>query len=106
MTTASGDTFPAEGFGSLDVTVYAFGIPRVLKLKRVMYVPSLSYNLFSLKAAAHQDHGYWGDKSGIRLHLKEGGEVHFAPYAGLYCISGCRSTHATSMPMQSWPQEH
>ena len=41
MTTASGDSFPAEGFGPLDMTVYTFEIPRTLKIKRVMYAPSL-----------------------------------------------------------------
>ena len=59
-----------------------------------MYVPGLSYNLFSLKVAANLDHTYRGDKSGIRLFLKEGAEVLFSPFGGLYCITGQRTTCA------------
>lgn len=94
MTTASGDTFESEGFGSLDIEVISQGVPQTLHLNRVMHVPGLSYNLFSLKAAANHNLTYWGDKSGIRLFLKNGNNVLFSPLEGLYCISGYRTTHA------------
>ncbi|CAN0426035.1 unnamed protein product, partial [Discosporangium mesarthrocarpum] len=55
MITATGDDYTIEGFGTLSlVFVDDAGIEASVKLKHVAYVPHLSYNHYSMKAAVKQ----------------------------------------------------
>ena len=81
MRTASGKRFPIEGYGDLPLTFRSSKGELSVLLQNVAHVPSLSYHLFSLRAAADNGHTYTGTRKGVTLHLSSG-ETLFFPSVG------------------------
>ena len=93
ITMANGSTISVEGHGSVDITVWSYGAPRKLKLTRVLYSPDLSYNLFSLVAAVDTGNPYQGEREGIVIYGKEGGEILFPRRGNTNYIDGLRISY-------------
>ena len=90
MRTASGKRYPIEGYGDLSLTFRHSSGEVPLLLCNVAHVPSLSYNLLSLRVAADNGHTYTGNKNGVTVKFKTG-ETLFFPSVGrlnfLLCVS-------------------
>ncbi|CAN0138002.1 unnamed protein product [Discosporangium mesarthrocarpum] len=97
MITATGDEYTIEGFGTLSlVFLDDEGIEASVKLKHVAYVPHLSCNFFSMKAAAECGHSFTTDASGVK-HI--GGNLKFEPRMKAFMAMGYRRTPAVNL---SW----
>ncbi|CAN0389525.1 unnamed protein product, partial [Discosporangium mesarthrocarpum] len=78
MITATGDEYTIEGFDTLSLGfVDDEGIEASVELQHVTYVLHLSYNLYSMKAAAERGHSFTTDASGVK-HV--GGNLKFEPH--------------------------
>ena len=77
MRTASGKRFPIEGYGDLPLTFRCSKGELPVLLRNVAHVPSLSYHLFSLRAAADNGHTYTGTRKGVTLNISFGETLFF-----------------------------
>ena len=79
MRIASGQRYPIDGCDDFPLTFRSInssgGVP--LFLCNVAHVPSLSYHLLSLRAAADNWHTYTGNKNGVTVKFKTGETLFF-----------------------------
>ena len=81
MRPASGKRYPIEGYGDLPLTFRSSSGEVPLLPCNVAHVPSLSYQLISLRIAADNGHTYTGNKNSVTVKFKTG-ETLFFPSVG------------------------
>ena len=81
MRTTSGKRYPIEAYGDFPLTFRSSSGEVPLLLCNVAHVPSLSYQLLSLRVAADNGHTYTGNTTGVTVKFKTG-ETLFFPSVG------------------------
>ena len=87
---ADGRTMPIEGIGNLPMSFWSGKDWVQVLLPNVAHVPSLGYNLLSLKRIADRGHKYVGEKKVVALHLKNGKTLFGSSVEKLNYFSGFR----------------
>ena len=77
VSTATGDSFPIEGYGDIRVELLSAGWAVRVVMENVAHAPTFKRNLFSVGAAAGQGHFVIFDKDAYTLQLKSGTSVCF-----------------------------
>ena len=75
----NGGTTSIAGYGKLTAAFRSDNGWVHVKLHDVAHVPLLSFSLISLQFLVLKGHTYVGDKDGVTLKLKDGGDRAFPP---------------------------
>ena len=83
MRTASGKSYPIEGYGDLPIAFRSRIGKAPLLLCNLAHVPSLSYHLLSFRVTADNGPTYTENKPGVTVKFKTGETIFFPSVGGL-----------------------